>query len=109
MLHHNLPFLRLADHHKNSAVYEPLEDSPRQVVLTLVNILLEQSRSTFLLSHSVYLEQFLLCYSLNAFDTSAYTPPIILDFVEATKSNALFCKVIYRGKALTTTMTIFYA
>ena len=44
MLHHNLPFLKLKEHHQNSAVYEPVEDSPRPVVLTLINILLEQSR-----------------------------------------------------------------
>ncbi|XP_063694776.1 uncharacterized protein LOC134826362 [Bolinopsis microptera] len=44
MLHHNLPFLNLADHHQNSAVYEPEEDSPRQLTMSLTNVVMEQSR-----------------------------------------------------------------
>jgi len=44
MLHHNLPFLNLADHHQNSAVYEPEEDSPRQLIMSLTNVVMEQSR-----------------------------------------------------------------
>lgn len=43
-LHHNLPFMKLGDHHQDSAVYEPEDDSPRQLVLTLTNVLMEQSR-----------------------------------------------------------------
>lgn len=45
MLHHNLPFLKIGDHHLNSAVYEPeSEDSPRQLIMTLTNVMLDQSR-----------------------------------------------------------------